>query len=95
MKLYDFGLWFHCYAFSRSRYEWSTTIPQEDGFHIAYDGMILGWHSATLSDTVIYDYMPYIIRFKENFNSLGKHPGSPLSMDDFDIVPNHDYKEIL
>ncbi len=37
MKIHDFGLWFYSW-----NGKWETTIPQETGYDIYYDGECLG-----------------------------------------------------
>ncbi len=89
MKLYDFGLWFVDVISE----EWSTTIPQTGCFSIRYDGNYLG---VQYSDFVLQDYNSrrFTIKLKNKFARNGHYyeVGRLLTLDDFEIVPNPDYK---
>ncbi len=91
MKLTDFGLWFEYW--SGNNYEWSTAIPQEGDFYIVYDGVRLG-HQYTDFDLGVFNDVQFIIKLKNNFTRSGAYEkiGRQLTMDDFEIIPNPDYK---
>jgi hypothetical protein len=92
MKLRHFGLWFHC----RSSWEWSTTISKKGAFDIYYDGHYLGvqWHDFRLT---IYNDEPYIIVLKSKLPisqgyKYARVLDRPITIDDFEIVKNPDYR---
>lgn len=95
MKLYDFGLWFVRHFGCPLIERWSTTIPKEIcGFAIFYDGGCLGYYWDDFS-IMLYDREPHIIKMKPEFDQetpsdifIGRH----LMIDDFEIIPNPDYK---
>ncbi len=79
-------------------------VYQNTGFSIYYDTELLGWqHSATQNSLMqfcvrINETGKYIINLKNNFimnNDGYYYIGRPLTIDDFEIIPNPDYKEIL
>ncbi len=90
MKLQDFGLWFQTYY----TWDWSVTIPKRAEFRIYYDGEKLGWQYLDF-DLKILEYQPHIIKLKNKFaHDLMEYYriGRPLTLDDFEIVENPDYK---
>jgi hypothetical protein len=90
VKLQDFGLWFQTYY----TWAWSVTIPKTE-FRICYDGRILGWQYQD-SDLKILEDQPHIIKLKNKFAyDLKKYyrVGRLLTLDDFEIIENPDYKE--
>jgi hypothetical protein len=72
-------------------------MPQEAGFYIYYDGMFLGrqW-----SDFELYCYsdQPLKIQLKKTFpkgwrwKTYFYQIGRTLILDDFEIIPNPDYR---
>jgi len=97
MKLYDFGLWFGIWEDNIDR-TYSFTIPKEGICTIFYDGVALGlYHDDFYLE--IWDDQPLIMNLKGNFTDTGwsaPNPtyfiGRPLTLDDFDIIPNHNYR---
>ncbi len=89
MKLHDFGLWY----WSLKTTNWSTTFPQTMGFCICYDGEVLGYQRDSLHFR-IYQDKPYIINLKSNFKKDGifYQPNRLITLDDFEIIVNPDYK---
>ena len=92
MKMHDFGLWFYSRV-ECEPYNWSSTIPQTAGFYIYYDGKFLGFqfHDFSLS---IYKGEPHIIKLKKPFIYDGYFYdiGHILTLDDFEIVENPNYR---
>jgi hypothetical protein len=94
MKLTDFGLWFECW--SGNSYEWSVTIPKNPDYEIYYDGYYLGKQWSDF-DLLICDNEPHIIRLKNKFLFKKSYRriysfDRPLTLDDFEIIPNPDYR---
>jgi hypothetical protein len=93
MKLTDFGLWFRRCGGK----DWSTTIPQKYGpqgiFEIFYDGRALGiCHEHSL---YIHVSRPHKIHLKSKFSKGADHwfvIGRKLTLNDFEIILNPDYK---
>jgi hypothetical protein len=90
MKIHDFGLWFKETASGK----WSVTIPTCPHYFIYYDGRKLGKQWADF-DLTICDDEPHIIKLKKKltqsmagFYEIGRR----LSLDDFEIVKNPDYR---
>jgi hypothetical protein len=93
MKIHDFGLWFQ--TFDSGTY--STTIPQKGNFKIIYDGSYIGFQTHTHKfDLRIWDDLPYIINLKNNFKKDGPYYSINrlITLDDFEVIPNPDYKGI-
>ncbi len=91
MKLHHFGLWFR--YVECDRYNWSTTIPLYTS-HIYYDGRLLGIQYRNFI-LWVYEGRPQIINLKNNFimNNDGYYDiGRPLTLDDFEIIENPNYK---
>ncbi len=91
MKIHEFGLWF----WSDDNAEWSKTIPP-DSFAIYYDGECLGrqWPDYELS---IFGDIPHIMKLKMKLDvkkgcTYTYQFHRLLTMDDFDIVENPDYR---
>ena len=88
------GLWFKLC----SNEKWYDAIPLEPGVVIYYDGVELGIQFSTA--LMIYQYTLYIIKPKKGFCRRKKtrdhyfvpFDDRPLTFDDFDIVPNPDYR---
>lgn len=93
MKLTEFGLWFYFYADRKDRDMWSTTIHQQGSVFIFYDGVKLGFIRSNF-DLIIYNKTPHRIKLKKDFLKRDLHYriGRPLTMDDFEIIPNPDYR---
>jgi hypothetical protein len=94
LKLTDFGLWFYFYADRADRDMWSTTIHQQGSAFIFYDGVDLGCQYLDF-DLIIYNKKPQRIKLKKDFprqHDLRYRIGRPLTMDDFEIIPNPDYR---
>jgi hypothetical protein len=89
VKLHDFGLWYWSWRTTN----WSTTIPQTMEFCICYDGEVLGYQRDSLHFG-IYQDKPYIINLKSNFKKDGifYQPNRLITLDDFEIIANPDYK---
>ena len=96
MKIHDFGLWF-CDWSSISNPKWSTTIPHSPGCRIYYDGKLLGLQDIDLN-LYISITKSRIIKLRNNFPRHLKENnyeiGRILTIDDFEIIPNPNYKEI-
>lgn len=92
MKIHDFGLWFQAYTV-RGEISWSATIPQTGYFYIYYDSAPLGCQYDDF-DLEVYTFNRFIIKLKNNFarNGYYYNIGRRLTLDDFEIVPNPDYK---
>ncbi len=98
MKLTDFGLWFKRWFSNK----WSISIPDTDGFNIYYDGKAIGWQRLSLDyECSVYDscFDSHIIQLKNKFPELGKYQdqqsydiGRQLTLNDFDIIPNPEYR---
>jgi hypothetical protein len=89
MKLTDFGLWFQSPG-----NRWSITIPPRGIFSIWYDGHGLGVQYTDLSLGVEHD-TPYIVRLKHTFpmDRFGNYRiDRQITMEDFDIIPNPNYR---
>ncbi len=93
MKIHEFGLWFNpCYSDV-----WLTTIPSKISFQIFYDGRVLGEYYASARALYLYIHHPHKIHLKSKFS---KSPndwfviGRDLTLEDFEIILNPDYKEI-
>jgi len=89
MKLTDFGLWF-----LSPGNRWSITIPPRGVFSIWYDGYGLGVQDHDLS-LEVYLYNPYIVRLKYTFpvdRFCNYRIDRQLTMEDFDIIPNPNYR---
>ncbi len=96
MKLTDFGLWF----FNFFNGEWSTTVPRprHGGFRIYYDGEVLGDHLSNF-DLELYCDGPHTIILKSGLPLRKGYIdtyafGRPITLEDFEIVKNPDYKLI-
>jgi hypothetical protein len=88
VKITDFGLWF-----ALPDTKWSTTIPETGGFTIYYDGKYLGYHSYDF-DLFVNAFNPFTLKFKNKFiyHNDSYLIGRCLTMDDFEIIANPDYK---
>ena len=86
MKIYDFGLWFYSWRYRK----WFTTIPEEDGFYIYYDGVGLGLQSG--SSMEIWETRPHIINLKKHVLQDGFGYSRRLTLDDFENIPNPSYR---
>jgi hypothetical protein len=93
VKITDFGLWFKGED-DEGRFFWSSTIPQARVFYIFYDGIPIGGlrdHGYLLMP---YYHKPYKIKIITDcpllidFYEIGR----PLTLEDFEIIPNPDYK---
>ncbi len=100
MKLHDFGLWFWEHRTNpRSNSKWSTTIPHSPGYNIYYDGKLLAWQDIDLIFHIC-TAKSLIIRLRNSptwdFKYIIEHykVGRILTIDDFEIIPNPNYKEI-
>jgi len=82
------GLWFQA---DSGRY--STTIPKKGGFEITYDGCWMGIQYRNFS-LEISDQEPHMMKLKINFEWSGYiyEIGRQLTLDDFEIVENPDYR---
>jgi hypothetical protein len=92
MKLHHFGLWFCGWSSNN----WSTAIPQTGLFHIYYDGRLLGAQFRDFN-LWVYEGRPHIINLKSyltNTTSIYHRYdiGRPLTIDDFEIIENPNYK---
>ncbi len=90
MKIYDFGLWFLC-----DDGQWSA-IPQRPTSHIYYDGSSLGYQYSNF-DLAVYQDKRHLIQLRNQFCSWGrdstfKRMGRLLTLDDFEIIENPDYR---
>ncbi len=93
------GLWFRIGGFGR----WCKTVPRKPNFGIYYDGKYLGRQTADF-DIVIHRESqahliapcaaPHTIKLKNKFTKVGMYYeiGRLLTLDDFEIVENPDYK---
>ena len=96
MKIHEFGLWFFQDG------EWFTTFPQGQLLAVVsvyYDGECLGrqWPDYELSLFGIFDNLPHIMKLKIKLELKKgcRHTylfDRLLTMDDFDIVENPDYR---
>ncbi len=97
MKIHHFGLWFHWLLnYPRSGREWVSIPPLECPFLIYYDGHYLGEQWVDF-DLTIYDDEPHIIRLKNKFPFRENYKQTyaldrPITLDDFEIVKNPDYR---
>jgi hypothetical protein len=93
MKITDFGLWFG--FFIKDVWHNSTTIPPTNRFSIYYDGECLGCKWSDL-DLEIYDHNPHIVKLKNcRYQRVGLFIYKlerNLYLEDFEIVPNPDYR---
>jgi len=85
------GLWFRV-GFGR----WYKTVPRKPKFGIYYDGKYLGRQTADF-DIVIWKESPHTIKLKNKFTNVGMYYeiGRLLTLDDFEIVQNPDYKGVV
>jgi len=96
VKLHDFGLWF-IIRIPHYTYIWSSAIPPESDYWIYYDGMYLGKQYSDF-DLVISDDLSLIIKLKNKFQRLPSPSrkwyqiGRRLTIDDFEIIENPNYK---
>jgi hypothetical protein len=86
------GLWFRFYNGA-----WSSTFPREPGYGIYYDGIPIAQHDKEFW-LVIFDEHPFTIKLKSKFQRLvstgeAYSVGRLLSIDDFEIVENRNYKK--
>jgi hypothetical protein len=101
MKLHHFGLWFNFWGYNNNEMcvkGLSTAIPQSPGFCIYYDGVRLGTQYLDFSLRIVRTREPNLLIMKVmpkekkagifSFNRL-------LTMQDFEIAPNPDYKEYI
>ncbi len=90
MKITDFGLWF-----ALPDAKWSTTIPETGGFAIYYDGKPLGGQYTNFH-LFISTVQPLTLNLKNKFTYHNGYYliGRCLTMDDFELIPNPEYKEI-
>jgi len=93
MKLQDFGLWFR--YFSEYEFKWSASVPQSGYYDIYYDGqrLVQLWNKFSF---LIHDDKPHIaklkikfIKSKEGYYLVEK---CPITLDDFEIMENPDYR---
>ncbi len=97
MKLTDFGLWFGIWR--DGSWKWSTTIPPKADFSIYYDGRLLGRQDSRFTLIVRLPDKYLGIRMKNPFDYCqlwdGEYQvyiGRLLTLDDFSIELNPDYK---
>ena len=93
MKITDFGLWFKGED-DEGRFFWSSTIPQARVFYIFYDGILIVGacdHGYSLIPSYHKPYKIKIIKDCPLFSGIYKI-GRPLTLEDFEIIPNPDYK---
>ncbi len=96
MKIHDFGLWFRYWD---GVWCWSTSIPRPL-LYIFYDGVYLGCQYANFELCVLCD-KSHIIKFKnkllvpESKYLRQCWLGRKLTLDDFEIVQNADYKGVV
>ncbi len=98
MKIHDFGLWFKYHDKGQGFQKWSTTIPQDGGgFAIYFDGQRLAhvWGYGDY-DLFIYHDKSYIVRLRGNFDRDGSYykVGRQLTLDDFEIIENPEFRGI-
>jgi hypothetical protein len=106
MKIHEFGLWFGAECFKPLGYlppqEWFTAIPKDRDFSIWYDGECLGDQLFRL-DFILRIYSvrrQHLIKLKGEFPRCEERLPYPsrykigrcLAIDDFEIVPNPDYR---
>ncbi len=99
MKIHDFGLWFHYYRDGKSL--WSTEIPQHPSYMINYDGEWLGAKSPNGLNIYNDEVDKFIIKLKntsarrlpDRFSGINAYEIDTLSLNDFEIIPNPNYKD--
>jgi hypothetical protein len=97
MKIHDFGLWFKLKN-SDDSFGWSTTIPPEGFISIWYDGDIMGQQNLHNFDLSITTWYAYKMRLRDIFSKDYKghyQIGRRLTLEDFEIVENTNYKGLL
>jgi hypothetical protein len=92
-----FGLWFETWKSDSKCRGWSTTIPPQPGFTIYYDGFEMAYYHPNFSLktllSVIRGRKPYLFKIKRHPRGIGSDSNSPLTLQDFEIIPNINYKE--
>jgi len=98
MKITDFGLWFSLWNDNTCIWSWSATITRAGLYLIYYDGARLGYQDSSFYLTVYQD-TPWIIQLKNSFPKtihIRRYTtysiGRLLTLDDFEIIANPDYK---
>ncbi len=89
------GLWFRFYNGA-----WSSTFPREPGYGIYYDETLLAQQDKDFG-LVIWGGLPFTIKLRSKFDiwesSSGAYQmhrlGRLLSIDDFEIADNTNYKK--
>ncbi len=97
MKLHDFGLWFKLWN-TPDGDEWSTTIPPKDIFDFYFDGEKIG-HNFFDNILSIYPETRHIIKLRceyrlDDIDCRYMDIGRRITLDDFEIIENPDYKGI-
>jgi len=97
MRIHDFGLWFREWIGGRGG-KWLNTVPLTDEFLIYYDMQRLGYKTRT-HNLVITGFYKNIIKLKHQFPIIKDEVGDdcysigrPLTLDDFAVVENPDYR---
>ncbi len=97
MKIHEFGLWFKS-GYSDEGFSWSTTIPPEGFLCIYYDGDIMGQQNTRNFELSTTTWYAHKMRVREIFtkNRKGHYQiGRRLTLEDFEIVENTNYKGLL
>jgi len=87
MRLTDFGLWFYYEDFGVK--VWSKTLPKVMNFYIFFHGKCIAskWDNYPLS---IFAHGDWVLQPRKHevrgLNSISVN--QPITMDDFDIIPN-------
>ncbi len=98
MKLHDFGLWFQILG-GFQRGHWTTSIPQHLSYQIHYDGNWLGTKFNNVLN--ISEKDKFMIKLKHPptlfprviINDIFAYEIDTLTLNDFEIIPNPNYKD--
>jgi len=108
MKIHEFGLWFgvgvsNPWVLTNPK-EWITAIPKDRSFGVWYDGKCLGEQEFGVDFIlrIYYVRRQHLIKLKGEFPRCEGYPfppyesryniGRPLTLEDFEVIPNPDYK---
>jgi len=99
MKLHQFGLWFQILG-GFQRGQWTTSIPQHQSYQIHYDGNCLGTKFPNVLNIYNDEIDEFVIKLKNAsaqchpvIAGMNAYQIDTLSLNDFEIIPNPNYKD--